>query len=55
MWYTWPVTYLKLEIEKLGYSVRNGEEVYAWLPRTDWYTLLTRDLVSEIDSASVRF
>ncbi|MCW9007752.1 MAG: long-chain-acyl-CoA synthetase, partial [Marinobacter sp.] len=47
--------YRKVDIQKLGYSLRNGEEVYAWLPRTDGYTLLTRELVSEIDSASVRF
>ncbi|WP_286803031.1 long-chain-acyl-CoA synthetase [Marinobacter sp. UBA2498] len=47
--------YRKVDIQKLGYSLRDGEEVYAWLPGTDGYTLLTPELVSEIDSGSVRF
>ena len=47
--------YSKVDIQKLGYSLRDGEEVYAWLPGTDGYTLLTPELVSEIDSGSVRF
>ncbi len=47
--------YRKVDIQKLGYSLRDGESVYAWLPGTDGYTLLTRELVSEIESGSVRF
>ena len=47
--------YRKVDIQKLGYSLRDGEEVYAWLPGTDGYTLLTPELVSEIDSGGVRF
>ncbi|MEE3119059.1 MAG: long-chain-acyl-CoA synthetase [Pseudomonadota bacterium] len=47
--------YRKVDIQKLGYSQRDGESVYAWLPGTDGYTLLTPELVSEIESGSVRF
>ncbi|WP_375192162.1 long-chain-acyl-CoA synthetase [Marinobacter sp.] len=47
--------YRKVDIQKLGYSLRDGESVYAWLPGTDGYTLLTPELVSEIESGSVRF
>ncbi len=46
--------YRKVDIQKLGYSLREGEEVYAWLPGTDGYSLLTSELVSEIDSGGVR-
>lgn len=47
--------YRKVDIQKLGYSLRDGEEVYAWLPGAEGYTLLTRELVSEIDTGGVRF
>ncbi|MHA7809900.1 MAG: long-chain-acyl-CoA synthetase [Marinobacter adhaerens] len=47
--------YRKVDIQKLGYSLRNDEEVYAWLPRTKDYTLLTPELVSEIDDGKVSF
>jgi citronellyl-CoA synthetase len=47
--------YRKVDIQKLGYSLRNGEEVYACLPRTEGYTLLTPELVSEIDGGKISF
>ncbi|WP_449284876.1 long-chain-acyl-CoA synthetase [Marinobacter sp. PE14] len=47
--------YRKVDIQKLGYSLRNDEEVYAWLPRTKGYTLLTPELVSKIDGGKVSF
>ena len=48
--------YRKVDIQKTGYSLsKPGDEVYAWLPKTEGYTLLTPELVSEIDSGSVRF
>ena len=47
--------YRKVDIQKLGYSLRDGEEVYAWLPRTQNYTLLTPELVSEIDGGKISF
>lgn len=47
--------YRKVDIQKLGYSLRSGEEVYAWLPRTEGYTLLTPNLVAEIDGGKVSF
>lgn len=48
--------YRKVDIQKLGYSLeRPNEEVYAWLPRTDGYTLLTDSLVGDIDAGKVNF
>ncbi|MGF2686998.1 long-chain-acyl-CoA synthetase [Marinobacter sp. DUT-3] len=48
--------YRKVDIQKAGYSLgKPGEEVYAWLPRTDGYTRLDEKLVSEIDAGKVSF
>ena len=48
--------YRKVDIQKAGYSFgHSSEKVYAWLPRTDGYTLLTPRLVSEIDGGKVSF
>ena len=48
--------YRKVDIQKAGYSLGDsGEEVYAWLPRTDGYTLLTPELVGDIDGGKVSF
>lgn len=48
--------YRKVDIQKTGYSLeRPQEEVYAWLPKTDGYTLLTPELVSDIDSGAFKF
>ncbi|KMQ75756.1 long-chain-acyl-CoA synthetase [Marinobacter subterrani] len=48
--------YRKVDIQKAGYSLgHSSEKVYAWLPRTDGYTLLTPGLVAEIDSGKVSF
>jgi citronellyl-CoA synthetase len=48
--------YRKVDIQKAGYSIDKPEEqVYAWLPGTEGYTLLTPALVAEIDAGAVRF
>ncbi|NMT65487.1 long-chain-acyl-CoA synthetase [Marinobacter orientalis] len=48
--------YRKVDDQKAGYSVkRPGERVYAWLPGNEGYTLLTPELVAEIDAGKVRF
>ncbi|MDY6816386.1 MAG: long-chain-acyl-CoA synthetase [Pseudomonadota bacterium] len=47
--------YRKVDIQKLGYSLRPHEEVYGWLPGTSGYTLLDSELVSRIDAGEVRF
>lgn len=48
--------YRKVDIQKAGYSLgKTGEEVYAWLPRTDGYTKLDKKLVSEINAGKVSF
>ncbi|PHQ26921.1 long-chain-acyl-CoA synthetase [Marinobacter guineae] len=48
--------YRKVDIQKAGYSLgHSSEKVYAWLPRTDGYTLLTPRLVAEIDGGKVSF
>ncbi|RBP28316.1 citronellyl-CoA synthetase [Marinobacter pelagius] len=47
--------YRKVDIQKLGYSPRPREEVYAWLPGTSGYTLVDSELVSRIDAGEVRF
>jgi len=48
--------YRKVDIQKLGYSLeRSEDDVYAWLPGSSGYTLLTPELVSDIDSGDVRF
>lgn len=48
--------YRKVDIQKAGYSLdKPGDEVYAWLPRTDGYTLLTPELVADIDARRVNF
>ncbi|MBU2874921.1 long-chain-acyl-CoA synthetase [Marinobacter salexigens] len=48
--------YRKVDIQKAGYALeRPNEEVYAWLPKTEGYTLLTPDLVSDIDSGQFNF
>lgn len=48
--------YRKVDIQKAGYSLgKTGEEVYAWLPRTEGYTKLDKKLVSEIDAGKVSF
>nr|WP_297399737.1 long-chain-acyl-CoA synthetase [uncultured Marinobacter sp.] len=48
--------YRKVDIQKAGYSLGNAsEKVYGWLPRTNGYTLLTPELVSDIDVGKVRF
>lgn len=48
--------YRKVDIQKTGYSLeRPQEEVYAWLPKTDGYTLLTPEIVSVIDSGAFKF
>lgn len=48
--------YRKVDIQKAGYSLdRYGEDVFAWLPKTKEYTLLTPELISDIDSGEFRF
>jgi len=48
--------YRKVDIQKLGYSLeRSEDDVYAWLPGSSGYTLLTPELVSDVDSGDVRF
>ncbi len=48
--------YRKVDIQKAGYHLeRPHEEVYVWLPKTNGYTALTPELVSDIDSGGVRF
>lgn len=48
--------YRKVDIQKAGYALeRPNEEVYAWLPKTEGYTLLTPELVSEIDAGQFNF
>lgn len=48
--------YRKVDIQKEGYALENSQdEVYAWLPRTDGYTLLTPELVSDINSGAFKF
>jgi citronellyl-CoA synthetase len=48
--------YRKVDIQKIGYSLeRPQENVYAWLPKTDGYTLLTPKLISDIESGTFKF
>lgn len=48
--------YHKVDIQKAGYSLdKPGDDVYAWLPRTDGYTLLTPELIADIDARRVNF
>jgi citronellyl-CoA synthetase len=48
--------YRKVDIQKASYHLeRPHEEVYAWLPKTDGYTELTPELVSDIDSGGMQF
>ena len=48
--------YRKVDIQKAVYSLGNdSEKVYGWLPSTNGYTLLTPELVSDIDVGKVRF
>ncbi|WP_372985897.1 long-chain-acyl-CoA synthetase [Marinobacter sp.] len=47
--------YRKVDIQKLGYSLRPREEVFACLPGDSGYTLLDSELVSRIDAGEVRF
>lgn len=48
--------YRKVDIQKTGYSLgHSGEKVYAWLPGTVGYTLLTPELIAEIDGGKVSF
>ncbi|MGO3691525.1 long-chain-acyl-CoA synthetase [Marinobacter sp.] len=48
--------YRKVDIQKSGYALeRPHEEVFAWLPKTESYTQLTPELVSDIDSGEFRF
>ncbi|TGN40093.1 long-chain-acyl-CoA synthetase [Marinobacter confluentis] len=48
--------YRKVDIQKLGYSLeRDGDEVFALLPREKTYTRLTPKLKQQIDSGSVQF
>ncbi|NWN91244.1 long-chain-acyl-CoA synthetase [Marinobacter adhaerens] len=48
--------YRKVDIQNAGYSLdRPHEEVFAWLPKTEGYTLLTPELVSDINSGQFKF
>ena len=48
--------YRKVDIQKAGYTPGDkGEEVYARLPKTSTYTLLTPELVAEIDAGKIPF
>ena len=48
--------YRKVDIQKVGYSLRSqDEEVYARLPKTSGYTLLTPELVADIEAGRVSF
>lgn len=48
--------YRKVDIQKAGYSLRNqDEEVYARLPKTSGYTLLTPELVADIEAGRMSF
>lgn len=48
--------YRKVDIQKAAYGLdRLGEDVFACLPKTKEYTLLTPELVSDIDSGVFRF
>lgn len=48
--------YRKVDIQRTGYSLdQPHEEVFAWLPNTQEYTLLTAELVSDIDAERFKF
>jgi citronellyl-CoA synthetase len=48
--------YRKVDIQKRGYNIDSDrEDVFAWLPKTDGYTLLTPELVKDIDAGKVQF
>lgn len=48
--------YRKVDIQNAGYSLeRSNEEVFAWLPKTEGYTLLTPELLSDINSGQFKF
>jgi len=48
--------YRKVDIQKLGYALdRPADDVYAWLPGSEGYTLLTPELVADLDSNTISF
>jgi citronellyl-CoA synthetase len=48
--------YRKVDIQKRGYALDNDtDDVFVWLPKTDGYTLLTPELVKDIDAGKVQF